>query len=119
MALILAGASGARSSSGWSSSLPYVLAQTATGLMFTFVYDGNYGLLKSVFELFGAKARMCWRAPRRRCRRFLFVVVWKYFGFHMMLMIAGLQSLDKNTLEAAAIDAPIAGRSRATLCCRC
>ncbi|MCP6330438.1 ABC transporter permease subunit, partial [Klebsiella pneumoniae] len=32
------------------------------------------------------------------------VIVWKYFGFHMMLFIAGLQSVDKNVLEAAEID---------------
>jgi raffinose/stachyose/melibiose transport system permease protein len=34
----------------------------------------------------------------------LVVIVWKYFGFHMMLYIAGLQSLDKSLLEAAEMD---------------
>ena len=34
----------------------------------------------------------------------LIVIVWKYFGFHMMLYIAGLQSLDKSVLEAAEMD---------------
>ena len=28
--------------------LPYVLAEIATGLIFSFVYDGNYGLLASI-----------------------------------------------------------------------
>ena len=32
------------------------------------------------------------------------VIVWKYFGFHMMLFIAGLQAIDKHLLEAADID---------------
>ncbi len=32
------------------------------------------------------------------------VVVWKYFGFHMMLYIAGLQSIDRDLYEAAEID---------------
>jgi raffinose/stachyose/melibiose transport system permease protein len=31
-------------------------------------------------------------------------VVWKYFGFHMMLYIAGLQQIDPNLYEAAHID---------------
>jgi raffinose/stachyose/melibiose transport system permease protein len=32
------------------------------------------------------------------------VVVWKYFGFHMMLYIAGLQGIDRQLYEAAEID---------------
>jgi raffinose/stachyose/melibiose transport system permease protein len=32
------------------------------------------------------------------------VIVWKYFGFHMMLYIAGLQGIDRSLYEAAAID---------------
>src|SRR5690606_38196194 len=32
------------------------------------------------------------------------VIVWKYFGFHMMLFIAGLQSIDKSYYEAAEMD---------------
>ena len=34
----------------------------------------------------------------------LVVIIWKYFGFHMMLYIAGLQGIDKSLLEAAEID---------------
>ena len=32
------------------------------------------------------------------------MIVWKYFGFHMMLYIAGLQQIDASLYEAAAID---------------
>jgi raffinose/stachyose/melibiose transport system permease protein len=83
--------------------LPYVLAQTATGLMFTFVYDGNYGLMKPVFALFGMSPHVL-ASPATAMPAVLFVIVWKYFGFHMMLLIAGLQSMDRNVMEAAAID---------------
>jgi len=34
----------------------------------------------------------------------LLVVVWKYFGFHMMLFIAGLQQIDGALYDAARID---------------
>ena len=33
-----------------------------------------------------------------------FVISWKYFGFHMVLMLAGLQQIPKELEEAAAID---------------
>ena len=34
----------------------------------------------------------------------LVVVIWKYFGFHMILYIAGLQQIDRSLYEAARID---------------
>ena len=34
----------------------------------------------------------------------LIVIVWKYFGFHMMLYIAALQGIDRSLVEAARID---------------
>ena len=39
-----------------------------------------------------------------RSRAVLIVILWKYFGFHMMLYVAGLQGIDKSLLEAAEID---------------
>lgn len=34
----------------------------------------------------------------------LAVIVWKYFGFHMMLFIAGLQAIDQDLYRAARVD---------------
>jgi raffinose/stachyose/melibiose transport system permease protein len=84
--------------------LPYVLAEIATGLIFSFVYDGDYGLLASVYRMFGAQAPHLLASPQTSMLAILIVIVWKYFGFHMMLFIAALQSIDRNLIEAARID---------------
>jgi raffinose/stachyose/melibiose transport system permease protein len=84
--------------------LPYVLAEIATGLIFSFVYDGDYGLLASIYRLFGAEAPHLLASPQTSMLAILIVIVWKYFGFHMMLFIAALQSIDRNLIEAARID---------------
>jgi raffinose/stachyose/melibiose transport system permease protein len=84
--------------------LPYVLAEIATGLIFSFVYDGDYGLLASVYRMFGAEAPHLLASPQTSMLAILIVIVWKYFGFHMMLFIAALQSIDRNLIEAARID---------------
>jgi len=84
--------------------MPYVLAEIATGLIFSFVYDGDYGLLASVFRLFGAEAPHLLASPQTSMLAILIVIVWKYFGFHMMLFIAALQGMDRNLVEAARID---------------
>jgi raffinose/stachyose/melibiose transport system permease protein len=84
--------------------LPYVLAEIATGLIFSFVYDGDYGLVASVWRLFGAEAPHLLASTQTAMLAVLIVVVWKYFGFHMMLFIAALQGMDRNLVEAARID---------------
>lgn len=84
--------------------LPYVLAEVATGLIFSFIYDGNYGLLASIYRTFGAEAPHLLASTQTSMLAILIVVVWKYFGFHMMLFIAALQGMDRNLVEAARID---------------
>jgi raffinose/stachyose/melibiose transport system permease protein len=84
--------------------LPYVLAEVATGLIFSFIYDGNYGLLASIYRAFGAEAPHLLASTQTSMLAILIVIVWKYFGFHMMLFIAALQGMDKNLIEAARID---------------
>ena len=84
--------------------LPYILAEIATGLIFSFVYDGDYGLLAAIYRLFGAEAPHLLASTQTAMLAVLIVIVWKYFGFHMMLFIAALQGMDKNLVEAAQID---------------
>jgi raffinose/stachyose/melibiose transport system permease protein len=91
--------------------LPYVLAEIATGLIFSFVYDGDYGLLASICRLFGLEAPHLLASPQTSMLAILIVIVWKYFGFHMMLYIAALQGIDRSLIEAARID----GASRTEL----
>jgi len=85
--------------------LPYVLAEIATGLIFSFVYDGDYGLLAAIWRAFGStNPPHLLGSTSTAMLAILIVVVWKYFGFHMMLFIAALQGLDRSQVEAAQVD---------------
>ena len=84
--------------------LPYILAEIATGLIFSFVYDGDYGLVASIWHWFGAEAPHLLANTQTAMVAVLIVIVWKYFGFHMMLYIAALQGMDRSLIEAARID---------------
>ena len=84
--------------------LPYVLADVAAGVIWRFVYDGDFGLVGTLWKSFGAEPPF-WLADKSTAMSaVLGVIVWKYFGFHMMLFIAGLQAIDRDVLEAADID---------------
>lgn len=84
--------------------LPYILADVAAGLIWRFVYDGDFGLVAGIAHLFNVNSIYLVADKNLAIYAILGVVVWKYFGFHMMLFIAGLQAIDKNVLEAAEID---------------
>ena len=84
--------------------LPYMLAEVAAGLIWKFVYDGNYGLLPAVGDAIGVDMPFVlgdkfWVIPA-----IMLVITWKYFGFHMMIFIAGLQSIPTEVIEAARLD---------------
>ena len=84
--------------------LPYVLADIAAGLIWRFVFDGDYGLVAAVTHALGVSPFYLLASDRWAFTAILVVIVWKYFGFHMMLYVAGLQGIDKSLLEAAEID---------------
>ena len=84
--------------------LPYILADVAAGLIWAFMFDGDYGLAAAIAHAFGVSAPFVLADPNWAMVGILLVIVWKYFGFHMMLFIAGLQGIDHALLDAAAID---------------
>jgi raffinose/stachyose/melibiose transport system permease protein len=84
--------------------LPYILAEVATGLIWKFLYDGQYGAVALVWGWFGAQAPFVLADRGLAMIAVLALVVWKYFGFHMMLYIAGLQNIPPEVVDAARID---------------
>src|SRR3954452_16872429 len=58
--------------------LPYILAEIATGLIFSFVYDGDYGLVASIWHAFGAEPPHLLASTSTSMLAVLIVVVWKY-----------------------------------------
>ncbi len=84
--------------------LPYILADVAAGLIWRFMFDGDYGLLSQISQFFGGDPIYLLSDRTWAYSAVLIVIVWKYFGFHMMLYIAGLQSINRDLYEAAAID---------------
>ena len=84
--------------------LPYILADVAAGLIWRFMFDGDYGLISKLWQALGGDPLFILADRDWAYTAVLVVIVWKYFGFHMMLYIAGLQNIDRNLYEASAID---------------
>jgi raffinose/stachyose/melibiose transport system permease protein len=84
--------------------LPYILGEVVAGLIWRYMFDGNYGVVAVIYRWFGQEAPQVLATPGWATAALLLVVVWKYFGFHMALFVAGRQGIGEDVLEAAKID---------------
>jgi len=84
--------------------LPYILGEIVAGLIWRYIYDGNYGVVAVVYRWFGREAPGVLTTQGWATAALLVVIVWKYFGFHMALFVAGRQGVGEDVLEAARID---------------
>jgi len=85
---------------------PYVLSEAITGVLFSMVFAPDDGLADHLLGSIGLDSLGGeWFADPSWVMATLFIVMtWKYFGFHMMLYLAGLQSVPRELTEAALID---------------
>ncbi|GAB3427046.1 sugar ABC transporter permease [Flindersiella endophytica] len=85
---------------------PYVLSEVIAGVLFTMIFAPDTGLADQVMKVLGlADLGITWLAdPSIVVYVLFFVMTWKYFGFHMILYLAGRQNIPNELIEAAAID---------------
>ncbi|SEP85997.1 raffinose/stachyose/melibiose transport system permease protein [Streptomyces sp. yr375] len=85
---------------------PYILSEAITGVLFSMIFAPDDGLADHVLGAIGLDGVGGeWFADPSTVMATLFLVMtWKYFGFHMMLYLAGLQSIPAELTEAALID---------------
>jgi raffinose/stachyose/melibiose transport system permease protein len=84
--------------------LPYILGEVVAGLIWHYMYDGNYGVVAVIYSWFGQEAPQVLATEGWATAALLLVIIWKYFGFHMALFVAGRQGVGDDVLEAAKID---------------
>jgi raffinose/stachyose/melibiose transport system permease protein len=84
---------------------PYVIAEVITAIVWSLLLQPN-GLTEHLMTAIGLEeAYNPWLADPGTVLIALFVVItWKYFGFHMIILLAGLQGIPREVEEAAAID---------------
>jgi ABC-type sugar transport system permease subunit len=86
--------------------LPVVLSFIVVGLLWSWIYNYNFGLANTLLTTMGLGAfKQDWLGNTSLALGALIVVdIWKWFGFHMVINLAGLQSIPNELYEAARID---------------
>jgi raffinose/stachyose/melibiose transport system permease protein len=84
---------------------PYVLSEAITAIIWLLMLQPN-GLVDQAFKSVGLGGAIhLWLADLQLVLFTMFVVItWKYIGFGIILMLAGLQGIPQELHEAAAMD---------------
>lgn len=86
---------------------PFVLPIVAVGLIWVGIYNPTFGALNAVLvHISPAFENRGWLSDPPGAVIFAIIAVacWRFIGFHMMVMLAGLQAIPEELYEAARID---------------
>ncbi len=86
--------------------LPPVLSGIVVGLIWNWIYDGNYGLLNHFLTFIGlGNLTRAWLSdPQTALISVSVIHMWKGFGWGFVILLAGLQSIPRELYEAARVD---------------
>lgn len=84
--------------------MPHYVSMVIAAMVFTWIYNGQYGLLNRVIGLFGLEPVNWLINTSTALPALVAVSVWKGVGFAMILFIAGMRGIPSEYYEAAAID---------------
>jgi multiple sugar transport system permease protein len=87
--------------------MPVVVSIVVVSLLWRFIYDGQNGLLNSILQAltFGLFQPVDWLGnPSTALPAVMAMSIWQAVGFHMVIWLAGLQTISPTLYEAAAIE---------------
>ncbi len=86
--------------------LPYVLSGVVVGMIWGWIYNPLFGLLNFILEQvgLGSLSRGWLGTPDTALYAVIAAAVWGYFGFCVVIFLAGLQNVDNDLVEASKID---------------
>ncbi len=85
--------------------MPVVSSSVAVALVWTWIFNGNFGILNSFLWAIGFNNPPDWlNSTRWALPAIMIGNLWKNVGFTMVIYLAGLQAIPKQLYEAAEID---------------
>lgn len=84
--------------------IPLVLASVAVGVVFSWVYTPQFGLLALIFRFFGATAPAVLSDEHFVTFAIVIAALWPQTAFCMVLYLAGLNNLSEDLIGAGRVD---------------
>lgn len=84
--------------------LPVVTLPAAVALTWKFLFNGDFGLINFVLSEFGIHGPQWLANPATAIFAISIVAVWGSIGFHMVILLSGIQGIPVDYYEAADLD---------------
>ena len=85
--------------------LPYVTSVIAIGIVWSWIFNSNYGLLNYILSWFGIEAVPWLNSPDYALAALIIFSIWKSMAFDILIFLAGLQTISPDLYNAARVDA--------------
>ncbi len=90
--------------------VPYITSTVAATLIFSQIFDNNFGWLNFIIERFGGEPVKWFTEPMPAKVMIASLINWRFIGWNTIIYLAGLQAIPRSLYEAAEVDG--AGRLR-------
>ncbi|MGA8247069.1 MAG: sugar ABC transporter permease [Nocardioides sp.] len=84
--------------------VPVVTSTIATGVIFTWLMDPDFGLINAGLSKLGLPTFGFFSSPHQALYAVVVMTVWGWVGFGTLIYLAGLQGIPQDLLDAAQID---------------
>ncbi|MFC4306656.1 carbohydrate ABC transporter permease [Cohnella boryungensis] len=84
--------------------LPVILSITIAGLIFSWIYNPDFGVLNYALSLVGLEPQSWLGNPKLAMVSIIMMVIWKTLGYNITVWSAGLLAMPGAVREAAKID---------------
>lgn len=84
--------------------IPAIISMVAVGMIFTWLFNSQIGLINYVLSVFGVKQIDWISDPRFAMIMVVVGTLWSRVGYNMVIYIAGLQGISAEYYEAATVD---------------
>lgn len=86
--------------------MPVVMSFVVVGILWAWLYNTQFGLVNNLLRALGLDFLVLeWLGdPKVALWSLIVVDIWKWYGFHMVIFLAGLQTIPNELYEAARID---------------
>jgi multiple sugar transport system permease protein len=84
--------------------LPYVTPLVAIALVWQWIYNWRYGLLNYFLSFFGISLIRWLEDPVWAMPAVIIMNVWRYVGYQAIILLAGMQAIDKEYYDAGKVD---------------
>lgn len=84
--------------------IPWIVSDVVAGFSWKWLLNADFGILNYLLEPFGIRASNVINKPEYAMLAVIIVTVWKQLAYSTILLLAGLQNVSNDLIEAAKLD---------------